>query len=117
MFDVQQGECEREEDETSYFNQLEVDKVISYVFRLLTNPKLPKTTQSDIGIITPYKKQMHLLQKNCAYWGWKDIEIGSVELFQGKEKPVIIASMVRSKMSNVGFLRNPKVQFVGTGTI
>lgn len=33
----------------------------------------------------------------------------SVELFQGKEKPVIIVSTVRSGHQGVGFLDNPKV--------
>lgn len=66
---------------------------------------------SDIGVITPYRKQcskIHIeLEKNRI----KDVQIGSVEQFQGQEKQIIILSTVRSNMKTIGFLDNPKVRF------
>lgn len=38
-----------------------------------------------------------------------NIMTASVELFQGKEKPIIIISTVRSGQQGIGFLNNPKV--------
>lgn len=109
IFDAQRGVCSRQNEETSFFNQLEVDTVISYIQKLLQSPELPKITQKDIGIVTTYKKQMKLLMNTCKRNSYCDIEIGSVELFQGKEKPVIIVSTVRSQMNSIGFLKSPKV--------
>ena len=66
---------------------------------------------NDIGIITPYNAQVELLRN--LIWGEEDgaehttqrIEIGSVDGFQGREKEVIVISLVRSNSSrNVGFL-------------
>lgn len=89
--------------------------------RKIVNRKMcnVKITQSHIGIISPYRKQVLKLKEACGRKGWKDILIGSVEQFQGKEKTVIIMSTVRSQSSKditnidkkfeLGFLRNAKV--------
>ena len=45
--------------------------------------------KEKIGIITPYKGQERLLRKRIP-----DIELGTVHVFQGQEKDVIIMSMV-----------------------
>lgn len=66
-------------------------------------------TLNDIGIISPYKKQCKKIRAACRNHYWDGIQIGSVEVFQGKEKPIIIVSTVRSDGRNIGFLDNPKV--------
>jgi helicase MOV-10 len=63
---------------------------------------------NDIGIITPYRKQKMKLKVACESYIDLNIEIGTIEQFQGREKNVIILSTVRSNTSNVGFLDNPK---------
>jgi superfamily I DNA and/or RNA helicase len=56
---------------------------------------------SDMAIITPYAAQVQLLREQLS----EQIEIGSVDAFQGREKEVIIISLVRSnREGNVGFL-------------
>lgn len=53
---------------------------------------------------------------------WADIQIGSVEEFQGQEKKIIIVSTVRSNPEylsldmdfKLGFLKNPKVTLTYT---
>jgi helicase MOV-10 len=52
----------------------------------------------------------------CRYANWQDIEVGSTEQFQGREKRIILISTVRSQVEllkedfkfNLGFLDNPK---------
>lgn len=68
-----------------------------------------KITQSDIGIISPYRRQCEELSEKCKQLGYDDIQIGSVEVFQGQEKPIIIVTTVRSQMKNLGFLDSKKV--------
>ena len=58
----------------------------------------------DIGIITPYSAQQTLLMKEMTKVD-ENIEINSVDAFQGREKEVIIFSSVRSNTANnIGFL-------------
>jgi len=62
----------------------------------------------DIGIITPYNAQVDLLRKKLKD-KYKDLEIGSVDGFQGREKEAIIISMVRSNTrGDVGFLKDDR---------
>lgn len=67
-----------------------------------------KITQNDIGIISPYRRQCEELSDKCKELGYDGIQIGSVEVFQGQERPIIIVSTVRSKMNNLGFLDSKK---------
>jgi len=71
----------------------------------------------QIGIITPYEGQRAYLvwymQNNGAMRKdlYKDIEVASVDAFQGREKDYIILSCVRSK--GIGFLSDPRRLNVG----
>ncbi|KAJ3076432.1 hypothetical protein HDU98_003296 [Podochytrium sp. JEL0797] len=73
-------------------------------------------TVDDIGIITPYRKQIDKIRLRLNKEGWNRIKVGTVEEFQGDEKKVILLSTVRSSAQwierdqkfNIGFLRNPK---------
>ncbi|SCP04401.1 dna2/nam7 helicase family member, putative [Plasmodium ovale] len=70
----------------------------------------------NICIITPYSKQMNLL-RNIFYYNmyddksytneWKSIEISTVDSFQGREKEIVIFSLVCSNyFKNIGFLKD-----------
>lgn len=110
IFHSVQGKTMKERNETSPYNHLEIDTVISYLNRIFKmNERI--IHQTDIGIISPYRKQCEELTERCSKHGWTDIQIGSVEVFQGKEKPIIIVTTVRSNMNNIGFLDNKKVIF------
>ena len=57
--------------------------------------------EDEIGIISPYADQVKLIQDMC------DVEVKSVDGFQGREKEVIIISTVRSNANgNIGFLKD-----------
>ena len=65
-----------------------------------------KFSFKDIGIISPYKSQVKAIKKILNN---EEIEIKSVDGFQGREKKFIIFSTVRSnKHGNVGFLSDWK---------
>ena len=62
---------------------------------------------SDIGIISPYWSQVALLRDMVKEL--PDIEISTVDGFQGSEKELIVVSFVRSNPSNVvGFLNETR---------
>lgn len=94
----------------SPFNTTEIDLVIKYLEKLFSGDIIKrKINQSDVGIISPYRKQCEKLTEKCHQLKWTDIQIGSVETFQGQERPIIVVSTVRSRMRNIGFLDNAKV--------
>jgi len=59
---------------------------------------------TDIGIITPYKDQADLINEKMDQ---KQLEVDTVDGFQGREKELIILSLTRSNRNGViGFLRD-----------
>jgi len=57
----------------------------------------------DIGLISPYKKQVRLLRSLLGNRDRRDIEVNTVDGFQGREKEAIFFSCVRSG-DHIGFL-------------
>ncbi|XP_030381830.1 helicase MOV-10 isoform X2 [Scaptodrosophila lebanonensis] len=108
IFQATHGVTEREQHSTSTINTLEVKVLKWYVQRLFLNGiKGACVQQKDIGIIAPYAAQVRLLKESMIKLGYHDIEVGCVEAYQGREKPIILVSLVRS-FFNLGFLRNPR---------
>ena len=70
--------------------------------------------EREIGVITPYSAQVSEIRKQLKKMEigqapGKRIEVSTVDGFQGREKEVIIISMVRSNAQNeIGFLSNEK---------
>lgn len=96
--------------ETSWYNLSELDRVLDYVRELMFfGLKGKEVKQEDIGIVAPYRKQCLIIRTELDRRGWTAILVGAPEVFQGQEKPVIIASVVRSETYSVGFLRNFRV--------
>ncbi|KAE9590741.1 hypothetical protein Lal_00023123 [Lupinus albus] len=93
---------EKKDEEDSTLNEGEAEVAVAHANRLVQSGVLP----SDIGIITPYAAQVVLLKtlRNNDV-RLKDVEISTVDGFQGREKEAIIISMVRSNSKKeVGFL-------------
>lgn len=93
---------EKKDEEDSTMNEGEAEVAISHAKRLVDSG----VQASDIGIITPYAAQVVLLKmmKNNDD-KLKDMEISTVDGFQGREKEAIIISMARSNpKKEVGFL-------------
>lgn len=82
----------------SKWNEGEAEIVKNMVEELLSNG----LKQNDIGVITPYNAQVEILRSLISY---ENIEIGTVDGFQGREKEVILISTVRSNdHGDIGFL-------------
>lgn len=96
---------------TSYLNRTEalnVEKIITRFFKAGVKP-------ADIGIITPYEGQRSYvvtsMQNNGTFKKeqYKEIEVASVDAFQGREKDFIVLSCVRSNdHQGIGFLSDPR---------
>ena len=53
---------------------------------------------SSIGVISPFRAQLRLLDEDESIHNWKEegIEVSTIDRFQGRDKDVIILSFVRS---------------------
>lgn len=96
---------------TSYLNRTEasnVEKIVTRFFKAGVQP-------SSIGIITPYEGQRSYVVSSMQATGsfkkenYKEVEVASVDAFQGREKDFIILSCVRSNdHQGIGFLSDPR---------
>ncbi|KTW26261.1 uncharacterized protein T551_03560 [Pneumocystis jirovecii RU7] len=85
-------------------NQMEASLVNEYVIKLIN----AGVKQEDIAVITPYSAQVSLLLQILKE-KYPQIEINTVDGFQGREKEAIIFSLVRSnEKGEVGFLVDKK---------
>ena len=50
---------------------------------------------ADIGVITPYREQVKLLREGLRCAGDSDVEVNTVDQYQGRDKSVIIISFVK----------------------
>ncbi|XP_039484081.1 putative helicase mov-10-B.2 [Drosophila santomea] len=107
IFQATHGVTKREQHSTSSYNHLEAEVTCWYVNRLIKDglKSGKKVRQEDIGIVAPYTAQGKVVTKLLHNQGLSNVEVGSVESYQGREKTIIIASLVRS-FANMGFMRN-----------
>ncbi|XP_053671419.1 regulator of nonsense transcripts 1 homolog [Anopheles nili] len=111
FFLVTQGQEEIAGSGTSYLNRTEASNVEKITTRFLKAGIKPE----QIGIITPYEGQRAYLVQYMQYQGslhsklYQEIEIASVDAFQGREKDIIIMSCVRAnEHQGIGFLNDPR---------
>lgn len=98
-----------QEDSGSKFNLGEASLVGVLVEKL----KALGIQDADIGVITPYSAQASVIRKtlreDSAELQRSFCEVSTVDGFQGREKEVIVISMVRSNLyGEVGFLKNER---------
>lgn len=81
----------------SYMNDLEIEIVLDIIKMYLDNGIDPK----NIGVISPYVNQVRTINKKT------NVDVKSVDGFQGGEKDIIIISLVRSNDDgDIGFLKD-----------
>lgn len=97
----------READGESTCNAGEAAAAMAHVARLLR----AGVAARDIGVITPYSAQVGLLRELRAGMaaGAAEVEIATVDGFQGREKEAVVISAVRSNArGEVGFLSDAR---------
>lgn len=84
----------------SRFNRMEVELVLQKVQALLD----AGLAQTEIAVISPYSAQVRLLRERLRQ---PEIEVDSVDGFQGREKEAVLVSLVRSNPDGeIGFLED-----------
>jgi len=111
MFWSNLGNEEISASSTSYLNRTEASNVEKTVTRFLKAGVKP----ADIGVITPYEGQRSYIVSTMQNSGsfkkelYKEVEVASVDAFQGREKDFIVLSCVRSNENQgIGFLSDPR---------
>jgi DNA polymerase III delta prime subunit len=95
-------EDQEEEGGASRVNPGEAKQVVAEARRLIDGGVDPH----ELGIITPYGGQARLIRRMLED---ERVEIDSVDGFQGREKDVILLSLVRSNASGeIGFLKEKR---------
>jgi predicted DNA helicase len=92
-------------DSPSKYNPKEAEFVVSLVEEFLKNG----AKEEHIGIITPYKDHEEYIKKLMENVKCKmeNVEVKSVDGFQGREKEIIILSLVRAnEKEEIGFLKD-----------
>lgn len=88
----------------SKYNEYEASLALLHVNKLVENQVDP----SLIGIISPYASQISLLKQKI-HPLYPTVEISTIDGFQGREKEIIILSLVRSNFDKkVGFLKEER---------
>jgi len=105
-----------EKQQTSYWNLQEAKVVVALVKEALSSAKNDPTSPKSIGIVTPYMAQVELIKKKLnedeelvatLQKLSTEVEVKTVDGFQGRERDLVIFSAVRSnRKGSIGFLRD-----------
>lgn len=94
----------------SLFNTKEINVVVNYITELLKQKFNGKSiSPTDIGVVSPYKLQCKQISRAIRNGEFGKIGVGTAEVFQGQERPIMIVSTVRSGGSDLGFVSEPRV--------
>ncbi|KAH0465398.1 hypothetical protein IEQ34_005501 [Dendrobium chrysotoxum] len=101
----------------SLYNEAETEAAIT-IMRFLRKRYSSDFTSRKIGIITPYKSQLHLLRSRfSSVFGSStvyDMEFNTVDGFQGREVDIVVLTTVRSSISS---FRSVGTNSVGIGFV
>jgi hypothetical protein len=99
------GNVESRAGGTSLFNVAEA-RLVTSITRNLASQAPPNLS---IGVITAYAEQRDLLRRLMGPHDWppeRQLEIDTVDAFEGREKDIIVLSLVRAnRRRDIGFLR------------
>ena len=90
---------------SSFMNREEVAEVKKW---LVAAQAKPDFRSKSVGVVSYYKAQVNALTDELRSLGADNIEVSTVDGFQGREKDVILLSCVRAGGVSVGFLDDEK---------
>ncbi|EYE87615.1 hypothetical protein Q428_12320 [Fervidicella metallireducens AeB] len=90
------------QDGTSKVNLLEVFMIVKTLKKIDENYKMlgyGKNERKDVGVISFYGKQVKEIRKALKKYNFEaiKIDVNTVDKFQGKEKSIVLVSLVRNK--------------------
>jgi superfamily I DNA and/or RNA helicase/serine/threonine protein kinase len=94
----------------SFYNLAEIRGIDALLRRMELNYRKQGETR-EVAVITPYNAQIAELQEKVnptsSFWQALDIEIATVDAFQGRDRDIVLYSTVRSnKALQLGFLKD-----------
>ena len=95
-------------------NKDEANVILQVLSELESNMGFEKLSEVSIGVITPYKAQLHIIRElfdeNELTKNLKETTaVNTVDAFQGQERDLIIISLVRSNEgAEIGFLKDTR---------
>lgn len=99
-------EAKQDENEFGWYNLCHID-IIKKELEKIQKELKEKRYKKNIGIITPYRLQAKKLKK--ALSGAINVDIGTVDSFQGSDRDIIIYDSVRSgEDKNIKFISDEK---------
>jgi uncharacterized protein len=84
----------------------EADAIVTGIERLLGTPWTDEKgtvplNQRHVLVVTPYNAQVVTLRRRLDGAGLTDVEVGTVDKFQGRQAPVVFVSMTASSADDV----------------
>ncbi|MGV0795202.1 TM0106 family RecB-like putative nuclease [Mycolicibacterium sp. XJ1819] len=84
----------------------EADAIVAEIGRLLGTPWTDETGTVALGqrhvlVVTPYNAQVVTLRRRLDAAGYDEVEVGTVDKFQGRQAPVVFVSMTASSADDV----------------
>lgn len=102
IFESIRGECKQADG--SFYNPDEMKAVLIHIRKLLDCKMTGMGfTDKDIGIVSPYRSQCDRLRTMCKAAKYDNITVGTAEVFQGQERPIMVISTVRTG-GKLGFM-------------
>lgn len=93
-------EDEVDAENSSRFNRGEAELVVGHARALLA----AGLSASELAVIAPYRAQVNVIREQL---GRDDVEVDTVDAFQGREKDAVLVSMTRANTEGeLGFLKD-----------
>ena len=113
LFDTQQFKFENNHDYHVYSQYNKGEAIaIKFICEKLALDQNINFNLGQVTIITPYKAQRNAIiqeLKSSDNWNqFKQIEVNTIDGYQGKENELIIVSLVKSELDEIGFIENKK---------
>jgi helicase MOV-10 len=93
IFSCNGGNDDVEQDGGGWYNKREVSKAMTYAAEIISLG----IDQKDICLISPFQAQVNLLRRTFRRVGFRAVNIGPLEAFQGLESKVVIVCTTRAR--------------------